>query len=87
MQCMFSAQGTYTCPAGAAASAPQRERFSPAFVDEDAKKAAWADRSAAGHPMADEGAHASSHGWVGEAEGFVGHTGGAHAKKCVGKNC
>ena len=80
-QCMFSAQGTYTCPA-AAASAPQRERFSPAFVDEDAKKAAWAERSAAGHPMPDEGAHASSHGWVGEVEGFR-----AYAKKCVGKHC
>ena len=77
-QCMFSAQGTYSCPnaaANAAASIKQhvagKEGFRPAWVDEDAKKAAWTERSAPGFPLAatewQDGGH-ESHGWVAEGE-------------------
>ena len=100
-QCMFSAQGTFSCPnavANAAASikqhVPGKEGFRPAWVDEDAKKAAWTERSAPGFPLAatewQDGGH-ESHGWVAEGGremfGSRGASSGAGGSCSSGSQC
>ena len=79
-ECIYTASGAYTCPAGLhkpAASAPKKaEGFAsmhPAWIDASSKKDAWAERSSMGFPrpateMEDRGRE--SHGWVG-SEGFA----------------
>ena len=83
-QCIFSAQGDFSCPTKApAAAVPHhetheqqhhtREAFGPAWVDAAAKKGYWAERSGGGFPLPatewQDRAH-ESHGWVAGAEGF-----------------